>query len=225
MEQYTTTTPQQFITTSRYPKEAFDVEISPMILEQMVRGATAGLITQFTPRARPGRSRILELPLIGPIASRYVGSEYLGTEADEDLDAALLRQGDRKVNIVRKSEQIHEAWVAEDPKPFSMREFVRLQGGTTEHFDRVRDIISDIRLGLTYQERLIKQLQIANGERARYIATKAAPMTPEERTEYLMDMRTKKILTGEMYVVLNAEIRRLQGDLETEPTVLPEQFR
>jgi hypothetical protein len=224
LEQYTTTTPQQYITTSRYLKEAFDVGISPMILEQMVRGASAGLITQFTPRARPGRSRILELPLIGPIASRYVGSEYLGTEADEDLDAALLRQGDRKVNIVRKSEQIHEAWVAEDPKPYSMREFVRLQGGTTEHFDKVADIISDIRLGLTYTERLVKQLQIGNGERARYLATKAAPMDPKERTEYLMDMRTKKILTDEMYLVMNAEIRRLQGgESNGEPTVQPEQ--
>ncbi len=222
-QQYTSTTPEIFI------KLGQASGISPLIIEQMVRGATAGLITQFTPRARPGRPAALSLPLIGPTLGSFVGSEYLATEADEQLEAALIRQGDRQVNINRKSEQIYEAWVKEDPRPRDMTEFVRLQGGTGVHLTKLKDIIEDTRLGLTYTERLIKQLQIGNGERARYLAEKAAPMPAEERTEYLRDMRQKRILTPEMYLEMNAEIRRLQGGVQTgplfprEPRVQPEQ--
>jgi hypothetical protein len=216
-QQYTSTTPDIFIKLGQVSG------ISPLLIEQMVRGATAGLITQFAPRSRPGRPKVLSLPLIGPVLGSFVGSEYLATESDEVLEAALIRQGDRQVNINRKSEQIHEAWIAEDPRPRDMTEFVRLQGGTQVHLTKLRDIIEDKRLGLTYTERLIKQLQIANGERAKYLAEKAAPMPAEERTLYLRDMQQKRILTPPMFLQMNAEIRRLQGDLETEPTVFPEQ--
>lgn len=210
-EQYTSTTPDIFV------KLGQASGISPLIIEQLVRGATAGLVTQFTPRKRPGRPKVLELPLIGPTLESFVGSEYLATVPDDELEEALRGQGDAQVNINRKSEQIHQAWLEEDPKPYSLREFVRLQGGTQEHLTKVRDIMQDTRLGLTYTDRLIKQLQIGNGERANYIAKKAVALEGEERSTYLQDLRRKRILTPEVTRQVNAEIRRLE-----EPAVVPE---
>ena len=149
-----------------------------------------------------------------------MGSEYLATEPDEELERALLSQGTRQVRINRKSEQLNQAWQALDPKPFSMRGWIFDQGGTQEHFAKVQDIIEDTRLGLTYTDRLVKQLQIGNGERARYLATKAAPLAPEERTAFIMEQRRKKIMTDEMFPIFNTEIRRIEGQIE--PTVRPE---
>ena len=50
-------------------------------------------------------------------------------------------------------------------------------------------------LGLTYKERLIKQLQVTNGARARYIYKESLKMSKEERRTWGDELIRKKIMT------------------------------
>ena len=211
-KQYTRSTPQFFIDVGQA------TGISPLIIEQLTRGYTAGLITQFMPRKRPGRGKALELPLIGSVLSRYVGSEYLAQSEDPELEAALLEQGDTAVDVVRKAREIEEEYSATDPRPEDLRAFVSERGGGSDEWARVRRIIEERAMGLDSQERLIKTLGVMNGARARYIAKKAHPMMEGPRLEYLQNLRRKQILTREVIRQYNREIRRMD-----EPQVIPEQ--
>lgn len=202
-QQYTSTTPDIFIKLGQVSG------ISPMIIEQLVRGASAGLITQFIPRKRPGRSKLLELPLIGPVLDSLVGSEYLATEADEDLQVAEVRSGDRKVNINRKSEDIYKSWNLTDQKG-SLVEFIKQFGGEKEHHEKVLGIIEDVRLGLTYTERRIKQLPVGDGTRAAYLAGKMLDMDTKERETYIVDYRRKRIVTDIVSGQIGRELRILR---------------
>ena len=113
--------------------------------------------------------------------------------------------------------EIHDIYEATDPKPDDFRAFIAEHGGGSKEWARVRRIIEEKALGLDYQERLIKQLGVENGARARYIAKKAHPMMEGPRLQYLQDLRRKQILTREVIRQYNREIRRMD-----EPTVIPE---
>ncbi len=199
-EQYTRGTAEAFKVSGRF------LGVSPLILEQATRGATAGLFTQFFPREQPGRSKIFSVPLVGPAASRFVGSQYLAFEENEELNQALIEQGDEKVRLNRQAEEIHEKWKQLPGPSYPLRRFVKDEGGDAATLAKVKDIISDERLGLDYGDRLIKQLQVGNGQRARYIASQLEGKSESERKEYLMDLRRKKILTPTVNQQLRAEL-------------------
>lgn len=175
-------------------------------IPQVTRGATAGLFTQFFPREQPGRSKIFSVPLVGPAASRFVGSQYLAFEEDEELDQAEIEQGDEKARLNRQAEEIYEKWKQLPGPGPALRRFVSSEGGTKATLEKVKDLISDERLGLDYQDRRIKQLQIGNGQRARYIASKLEGTNESERKEYLEDLKRKKILTPTVNKQLRAEL-------------------
>lgn len=64
--------------------------------------------------------------------------------------------------------------------------------------EKIKDIMESEKLGLTYQDKLVKQLGVENGERAKYIALKLKELSPDERKEYYKDLLTKKIISKEV---------------------------
>ncbi len=172
---------------------------------QATRGATAGLFTQFFPREQPGRSKVFSVPLVGPAASRFVGSQYLAFEENEELNQALIEQGDEKVRLNRQAEEIHEKWKQLPGMSYPSRQFVKDEGGDAATLAKVNDIIRDETLGLDYGDRLIKQLQVGNGQRARYIASQLEGKSESEKKEYLSDLKRKKIITPKVNQQLREE--------------------
>jgi len=66
-------------------------------------------------------------------------------------------------------------------------------------FDKVSDISEEEKLGLNLNDRLIKQLGVENGERAKYILSQLKNFkTREEARIFLMDLSDKKLLTDEV---------------------------
>ena len=95
--------------------------------------------------------------------------------------------------------------------PITLRQFVKEESGDAATLAKVQDINRDAKLGLDYGDRLIKQLQVGNGQRARYIASQLEGKSESERKEYLRDLKQKKILTLEVNHQLLAERRKLQA--------------
>ena len=108
----------------------------------------------------------------------------------------------------RQAEEIHEKWKQLPGPGPALSQFVRSEGGTEATLAKVKDIISDEKLGLDYGDRRIKQLQVGNGQRAQYLADKVEGMSASERRKYLNDLRRKKILTPQVNQQLDVELRK-----------------
>ena len=77
----------------------------------------------------------------------------------------------------------------------------------------VKEIIEEERLGLTYSERLIKQLGVESGERAKYIKSKLDKLSEEERNNYYQELKHKKIITKK----IDDQIQELSGNQNKKP--------
>ena len=65
--------------------------------------------------------------------------------------------------------------------------------------EKINDIIDEEKLGLTYTERLVKQLGVENGERAKYIFNQLNQLkTQKEKREYYQNLIDKKIITEQV---------------------------
>ncbi len=63
-------------------------------------------------------------------------------------------------------------------------------------FEKTVDVITDNKLGITYSDRLIKQLNVQDGGRAKYIVQEMNKLeTKQEQKEYLLDLTRKKIVS------------------------------
>jgi hypothetical protein len=58
--------------------------------------------------------------------------------------------------------------------------------------------ISERKLGLTFEEKLMKQLGVENGERAKYIDQQIMKLPEGERRAYYAELRDKKIISDEV---------------------------
>lgn len=66
-------------------------------------------------------------------------------------------------------------------------------------YEKILEISDDKKLGLTYSERLIKQLGVENGERAKYIVEQADKFkSREEKNNYIRNLYDKKIVSDDV---------------------------
>lgn len=63
-------------------------------------------------------------------------------------------------------------------------------------FERLQKVVEERQLGLTQEERLIKQLGVKNQERARYVDEMLRRKKPEEADAYLNELIDKKVVTA-----------------------------
>lgn len=67
-------------------------------------------------------------------------------------------------------------------------------------YDKLVQTIEEEKRDLSYEERLIRQLGVSNGERAKYIYNTAESMkTKKEKNDYIKELRKKKIVTDRVY--------------------------
>ena len=81
-------------------------------------------------------------------------------------------------------------------------------------YKKLKEVKEDADLGLTYNDRLIKQLGVENGERAKFIfETMQTLTTSEEKQDYYNELRRKKIISKEV----NNQLKKLLSTSQTTP--------
>lgn len=82
------------------------------------------------------------------------------------------------------------------PKDQANKQALAIKADDPSLYKALVGVISDNKLGLTYTDRLTKELGVANGERAKYIYEQAMKLpTATERNSYFKDLQTKKVVT------------------------------
>ncbi len=85
------------------------------------------------------------------------------------------------------------------PKEEAKTEFERLIKENPEMANKINDLIKDEQLGLTYTEKMIKQLGVENGQRAKYIVDEINGLkTKEEKKSYYQNLIDKKVITNQV---------------------------
>jgi len=206
--QYTDRTPEAF-------KKAGDITgLSPLKIEQLTRSMTAGGLTQFmSGKKQEDRGFIAN----NPVLKRYSRSSYVDDKENVDiLDDMLRNQADERITTFRKTEKDYDNMKSKMSAQEIYATLDEILDGigsvnnpNIKKAKLIRDMAFDEMNGLTYTDRLTKQLGVANGKRAEFIKRKLSKLnTGEEKMAYIEDLANKKIISEN---VLDTLIESLMG--------------
>lgn len=206
--QYTERTPEVFRQLAEtMPDVSPEVFRSPLMLENMTRNLTAGLITQFLPsRPLEGREGIETTPLM----RRFQAVPYTDSSAFEERMRGLERESaDEQVERFRSARQIMQQ---HGKKPLT--EIIQAARATSDDpklIERVVDLFVAEQRGITPQERRVLALPVQ--QRAQFLQQELEGTTPEQKSELIRNYATKRILTE----AVAAELAKLRRSASAPP--------
>lgn len=186
---------------------------SPLKLQQMVGSITGGAINQLSPpKTVEGRSDVENNPLLSPFLNRFERSQRSDTGTfDQEFAQAQQKQSDATVDLRRRAEEKY-AELSKLPKDEANAKAAEILKTDKALFDKIKSIKKETDAGITYQDRMVRELGIKSGVRAQFIYDHAmkAYQTKEERNAYIQDLYDKKIVTAEVLQQLK-ELKQKAG--------------
>lgn len=187
------------------------IAISPAVVkyayDQIVGGAgrtvskTVNLITGLAQGKLPD---VDEYPLISRFY-RQRTEEEIGRGAGgntEEIKNTLQQQSRERFQIKNEAKQKYQELkeLSKTNKDAANEQFEKIKVENPELADKIWEIGQDEKKGLTYQDKLIKQLGVENGERAKYIWSEVNKLkTREEKNAYIDDLRGKGLISDGVY--------------------------
>lgn len=172
------------------PDIAPDVLRSPLMLENLTRNMTAGLITQFMPR-KPveGRSGWENNPLL----ARFQAVPYKDNSEFRDEVTQLEREAaDEQLTRHRTATKL-----LDDNKGLDLAAIVEKAPRDERLIKHMADLWVAKENGITGQERQLLALPVR--QRAAYIANKLRGLDAAQKDEMIMDLGRKRILTEAVF--------------------------
>jgi len=150
-----------------------------------------------------------------PLLSRFYRErteEEIGSGAGgetEEIKKILTEQSRERFNIEMNAEDLFESIKNNPDKAEKKRLLAETIKNNPEVAKKMVEIAKDEAKGLTYTNRLIKQLGVENGERGRYIVEKVKTLkTKEEKRVYLADLIKKGLLTKDVAKSILNEVKK-----------------
>jgi len=114
------------------------------------------------------------------------------------LQEKLMDQADEGFELKAEAESLYKEYKGLSAEEANNKA-KELKKTNPRLFEKLKDVASEEKLGLSYDEKLVKQLQVKNGERAKYIFEKISKLeTAEEKNAYIADLRKKKIISDDV---------------------------
>lgn len=205
---------QGAIAISKFFEENLGVGISPADIkygfDQYISGAgrTVAKFTNLISSATNEEPLPLdEYPFISRFYRERTQEEVGAGSGGQTEEIKKILQGQSRERFNLKQEALRiDARLQKLSSAEANAELARIKQENPELADKIKDVVDERKLGLTYTEKLMKQLGVENGERAKYINDQILKLaTPEERNAYYQELRQKKIITDEVA----SQIKRL----------------
>jgi len=188
-DQRRSTTPALFVNAAKV------LGVSPLILEHLTRGFSAGAITQFIPREpQEGRARWTAIPPLRMFASSAYGGQEERLErllAVKEFSAGEL--GERFWEVEARFNEMQNM----KPSDFNI-ELRRIARDDKELAKKILERRKKKDIGWSYLDGMALSLGVKNGARAKFIWGEIKLMEPEFQKKYLVGLRKKKILTAQV---------------------------
>lgn len=182
------------------------IEVSPASLYYAYQGYVGGAgrtATDFVnTMITVGRGELPESNDI-PVWSRFVkirDNEEIGVASKEyeQIKERLSEQSRERFYLNQDAENSHRQ-LSSLPAEEAAALFDDIAAADPDLAKKIADIVAEEKLGVTYTQRLIKQLGVANGERAQFIYDKLQTLeTPEEKAALWDEYVEKKIITQDV---------------------------
>lgn len=190
-QQYTDRTAEVFRKLGEaMPDVAPEVFRSPLMLENMTKNMTAGLITQFLPRQPvEGRSNLENTPL----GARFQAVPYTdSSEFEERMDRLERESTDEQLERFRNADKLIKENKGAGLKTLVQKSIAEY-GPDRKQVEKVVDLWTATQRGITPQERRI--MALPTQQRAAYIIGELTGKTPEQKAAIIRSYGTKRILT------------------------------
>ena len=110
----------------------------------------------------------------------------------------ILGEQAREKEALNNASELMYAELKKIPKEQAKEEFNRIIKENPEMAEKINDIIKDEQLGLTFVEKMMKQLGVENGQRAEYIVEALNKLSKEEKKSYFQNLVDKKVITKQV---------------------------
>ena len=197
-QQYTDRTPEAFKKLAEaMPDVAPEILRSPIMLENLTRNLTAGLLTQFLPR-KPveGRSKLENNPLL----ARFQAMPYSDQESFKlEMQKLERSAADEFLARHRKANELLQQNKGKD-----IREIAAKAGQDPKLIRHLVDLYVAKENGATQQDRQVMALPVK--QRAEYVAGLLKNLDAAERAAKVRDLARKRILTEAVAEELTPEL-------------------
>ena len=191
------------------------IEISPEDVDHAYRNLIGGAgrfvsktINTFTSIGKGEVPETREIPFISRFLRARTEEEVgSGSSQAEDIKKILGEQSREKFYSNQAAEKKHKELIDMD-KEKAKGEFDRIIKENPEMAKKINTIIKEEALGLNYNDRLVLQLGVENGERAEYIYEQTQKLkTQEEKQKYYQGLIDKRIVSEKVSSQINSLIR------------------
>lgn len=186
-------------------QQKMNVAISPADIkygyDQLIGGAGRLLnkVSDTTQTVAKGEVPPLdEFPMLSRFYRKRTAEEIgagATTGESKDIKGKLGEQSRERFKVKSEAEQLYEEYKKLDPTEANKRA-AELKKTNPAVYKKLAETFKDAKLGLTYTERLMKQLGVENGERAKYIYEQINKLPKDQRNAYYKTLKEKKIVSS-----------------------------
>lgn len=182
---------------------------SPIKVEQFVKGTFGGVGSQVLnaiDRVLAGVNVIPDDQIGGQDLSKAIVTRFnqaRGGEIDNDSNAKLQdiiqKQADTNFRLKQEAEAVLEE-LSKLPRDEANQKASAIEEANPQLYKKLEEAVEQKKLGLDYNDRLMMQLGVENGERAKFIfQTLQSMKTREEKNSYVEQLMSKKIISDKVY--------------------------
>lgn len=221
-----TKTGQAAISISELLQEKFGIAISPANIkyayDSYIGGAgrttsktinliTGGIEGEFPP--------LDEYPMVSRFYRKRTPEEIGAGAAGqtEVIKETLSEQSRARFEVKKEARKLFDE-LKGLPKEEANARVNEIKKDNPELYNQIKDLREEEKLGLNFTEKLMKQLGVENGERAKYIWDTLEKLeTPEEKNAYIKELTDKKIISKEV----KDQLRKLKAEAPKESKAFP----
>lgn len=182
------------------------LDVSPIKVEEFIKGTFGGVGSQVlngVDQALAGLDIIPRTQIGGKNVLDAIGARFIGTRGGETenksgnkIKEILQKQADERFLLGQEAEMLYFE-LKGMPTDQAYKKYLEIKNKNPILFNKVKEVAAEEKLGLTYNDRLIKQLGVENGERAKFIYEIFNQMeTKEDKAAYWNDLKNKKLISG-----------------------------
>ncbi len=134
-----------------------------------------------------------EYPFVSRFYRETPTEEIYGSKTEE-IKPLLENQSRERFNLKQEALKLDEELQALQPEEARAR-FAQISSENPQLASKLKDVAEERKLGLTYEEKQMKQLGVENGERAKYIHEQIMKLPQEQRAKYYEELKTKKVIS------------------------------
>jgi hypothetical protein len=191
--------------------------LSPLKIEAFLKGTFGGIAPQainivdnaaagmgFIPKDQIGGQNVIKA-IVGRFADARGGKN---DQLDETLSKMITAQVDDAFLIKTEAEGVYQAML-KIPKDQASIKFNEMVKNNPKLAQAVSSVAEDTKMGLNYADRMLKTLQVNNGNRAKYIAEELKQFkTVEEKKAKWNEYVQKKIITAAVAAQLTSLLKQ-----------------